>query len=65
MQCADALPLKLYFGLLAFERSTNSVVRHALSSLTGQPGIVLKAHSGPPHRCSPSEPNGSHYESDH
>src|SRR5438552_13751973 len=42
---ADTLALKLYFGLMAFERSTNSVVRHALSSLTGQPGIGLKAHS--------------------
>lgn len=53
---AVSQPLKLYFALVAFERSTNSVVRHALGSLTGQPGRVLKAHSEPPRRCSPSQP---------
>lgn len=53
---SHTLPQKLYFGLVAFERSTNSVVRHALGSLTGQPGIVLKAHSEPPLRCSYTAP---------
>jgi hypothetical protein len=42
---------RFYVGLVAFERNTNSVVRHVLGTLTGQPASALRPHSDPPPRC--------------
>jgi hypothetical protein len=42
---------RFYVGLVALEKSTNSVVRDVLVTLTGQPAAALRLHSGPPPRC--------------
>jgi len=34
---------RFYVGLVAFERNTNSVVRHVLGTLTGQPAPALRS----------------------
>ena len=47
----DSPVQRFYVGLVALERNTNSVVRHVLGALTGEPAVAPRPHAGPPPRC--------------